>query len=378
MWNRDHLITEELKVGGSSPSLTTLVFAICLLAALHLMSCIEWTTNGQGQLQSVGVPGIPVWQNQTLAEQRRSLAVSPSSVVDAEAANLPAFPSDAAWLAEINGWRSRAGARPIGENSRLSQGATEHAEYLVRSGPKTTFAFVDYMHALGGAMHTEDRNSPYFTDEGYQAARTGNVAFKYGAANVVDDLVEAPFHRLSILAPWMRVAGYGDYGDCPIHAATLVIRGATPVGLTEGVLFPPDNGTVNGRMSDHEWPNPLAGCPGYSFPVGTPITVQMGAFVKVQLESYAIEDETESREVEACGFDAITYPIELGRLILVNYGAVVVIPRNALTPGHTYRVSIRTHRHAETWSFRVFRGTLPVRSAESPNHNKPVPRVLRA
>jgi len=342
------------------------------------MSCIEWTTNPQGQLQSVGVPGVPLWQSQSLAEQKRlasegSLGASPGSVVDAQADKLAVVQSEADWLAEVNRWRTEAGVQPIGENVGLSLGATEHARYLqsmlviyracslfteharylVKNGPKAASVFISYTQTIDGAAHTEDEDNPDYTHEGYEAARTGEVGFECNPTKLVDGLVEAPFHRLSILAPWMRVAGYGDYGRCPVHAATLVLRGSTPVGLTKAVLFPPDNGMVDGVMRNSEWPNPLAACPGYSFPVGTPITVQMGAFVKVQLESSAIQDETDGRQVEECGFDASTYPLEYGRRVLTNYGAIVVIPRNPLTPGHTYRINVRTHRHAETWNFHV-------------------------
>ena len=123
--------------------------------------------------------------------------------------------------------------------------------------------------------------------------------------------------------------------------------------MTPAIEFPPNNATVPGKMSDAEWPNPLAACPGYDLPIGTPVTLQMGAFVKVQLESYEIVDETAGHEIETCGFDASTYTQANGRGVLMNYGAVVIIPRKPLTPGHTYQVTVRTHRHVKTWNFRV-------------------------
>jgi hypothetical protein len=158
---------------------------------------------------------------------------------------------------------------------------------------------------------------------------------------------------MSILAPWMRAGGYGDYGRCPMHAATLVMRGSTPVGLWRVVLFPPDKSTVVGKMCNPEWPSPLAACPGYALPVGTLITVQLGAFVKVLLNYYAIEDESTGREVGACGFDTASYALDWGRRILVNYGAIVVVPRKPLVPGHTYRLTVQTRHQDFAWEFRV-------------------------
>jgi len=340
------------------------------LALLGLASCIpiEWSTNSQGQLQSVGLPGVPVWQTQTLAEQKRlaaegTLAAQPGSEVDPEAAKLTSTYSDADWLAEINRWREEAGVPPVGENVGLSTGAAEHAQYLVKSGPKSAEQFSAYVQAIDGAAHTENSDSPYYTQAGHEAAHTGDVAFDRDPKADVRGLVEAPFHRLSILAPWVRVAGYGDYGTWPMRAATLVLRGSTPVGLTKPVFFPPDGSTVTGMMKASEWPNPLDACPGYAFPVGTPITVQTGAFIKVSLESYSVQDESTGQAVETCGFDAMSYPVSWGKKGLSSYGAVVLIPRQPLTKGHQYRVNVKTHQHEYTWSFRVRGNNSSLRSA---------------
>jgi len=32
------------------------------LALSSLTSCVEWTTDRQGNLRSIGLPGVPVWQ----------------------------------------------------------------------------------------------------------------------------------------------------------------------------------------------------------------------------------------------------------------------------------------------------------------------------
>src|SRR5208282_6108494 len=90
------------------------VIGVGLAVALNLASCIEWGTNSQGQLQSIGLPGLPVWQSQTLTDQNRQasegiLAASPGTELDPKAANLASSPSQADWLVEVNRWRMAAG-----------------------------------------------------------------------------------------------------------------------------------------------------------------------------------------------------------------------------------------------------------------------------
>jgi hypothetical protein len=39
--------------------------AVLLMGLLGLAGCVEWTQDSQGHLQSVGLPGVPVWQSST-------------------------------------------------------------------------------------------------------------------------------------------------------------------------------------------------------------------------------------------------------------------------------------------------------------------------
>jgi hypothetical protein len=41
----------------------SLAFAGLLLCITGLAGCFEWTQDSQGNLQSVGLPGVPVWQS---------------------------------------------------------------------------------------------------------------------------------------------------------------------------------------------------------------------------------------------------------------------------------------------------------------------------
>jgi len=346
-----------------------------LLAIFHLTACVQYSIDRQGNMQSIGLPGLPVWQTQTLAEQKRlaaegDLVASPGSMIDPTATRFVAIASDATWLAQVNRWRSAARVDPIGENSWLSLGSTQHAQYLVKNGPSDTAAFRRYTQTLGANAHTEEFGNLYWTGEGNEAGQHGGIGWDKDSAADIDGLLIAPFHRLPILSPWAKVGGYGDSGRWPKRAGVLVLRGATPVGIIKPVFFPPDGATMlTGAMINSEFPNPLEACPGYAFPVGLPITVQVGTSVRVRLESYSLEDETTHRKVETCGFDAETYPDVYGQKVLSSYGAIVLIPRKPLASDHEYRVSVNNHRSTYNWTFRIEQ-TTPTLSQAPQEYNR--------
>jgi hypothetical protein len=190
-------------------------------------------------------------------------------------------------------------------------------------------------------------------------------------------LLVAPFHRLSLLAPWATAAGYGAFGDYPRRAAALALWGILPKdsGGIGQVEFPPDGSTLAiAAMNNSEWPSPFTSCPGYGPPVGLPITLQMGSpgnvlpdglaislqmGSAVKLESFSLRDVTKDDTVEACAFDAFTYTNPdavvqaYGINILRLYRAVVLIPRGPLRPGHRYAVGIKTVGRAVNWTFGI-------------------------
>jgi hypothetical protein len=242
---------------------------------------------------------------------------------------------------------------------------------LVENGPLDTDAFRRYSQTLGANAHTETFGNRYWTGEGNEAGEHGGIAWDKDSIADIDGLLIAPFHRLPILAPWAKVGGYGDYGRWPKRAGVLVLRGATPVGVIKPVFFPPEGATMpTGAMVNSEFPDPLAACPGYSFPVGLPITVQLGPSVRARLESYSLEDETTQREVETCGFDAQTYPDTYGQKVLSNYGAIVLVPRKPLASDHEFRVNVESHRYTHTWTFRTEQTTRTVNRAPEENNQK--------
>lgn len=273
------------------------------------------------------------------------------------------------WLQELNRWREIAGVAPSVANSALSHGSERHAQYLVNQGPAGIAAFRTYDRTIGAGAHIETEGARWYTAEGAEAAQGGRLtANVIQCADVawegineradIDQLLLAPFHRFSLLAPWGVVAGYGSHGEYPRRVAALALRG--PIDREEETIveFPADRSEIPwNAMVGSEWPNPLAVCPGYAAPVGVPITVQNGE--QLDLKSYSLRDEDDGKQLAACAFDASTYsdadPAQArrGRDLLAAYGAIVLIPRRPLRAGDHYRVAINAYQGDFAWSFGV-------------------------
>jgi len=324
--------------------------------------CIAWTEDSKGNLQSVGLPGVPVWKAQQPSPQA-PLAAGASSV-----AELTADGGGAPWLDELNRWRQAAGLQPVGENLELSDGSREHALYLLDNAGEGGASVVRAGMALGGGAHSESPGSPGFTEAGAQAAgggrhvegvlQTATIALgEKGQKADIDSLLIVPFHRLSLLAPWAEVAGYGKEGKYPQRVAALALRGRQGRDANVVVKFPPDQSKMPfGAIHASEWPNPLAACPGYQLPVGLPISLQV--VQPANIASYSITDLTSGQQLDACAFDRLTYenpdPTQqaAARHALSSAKAIVVIPRYPPEPGHRYQVTIQAGMQYQ-WTFGV-------------------------
>ena len=137
-------------------------------------------------------------------------------------------------------------------------------------------------------------------------SQSNDVAWGRDPINDLDGLFyDAPFHRLSLLAPWATVAGYGTYGDYPKRVGTMALRGEGGIG-SPLIIFPTDGSTVPvGKIESFEAPDPLSSCPGYKVPIGLPITLQLGSGYRGRMQSYSITGPT--GVVETCAFDWLTY-----------------------------------------------------------------------
>jgi len=293
---------------------------------------------------------------------------APPTPVQSPAAEAPDN-SSPAWLKHLNEFRAAVGLTPVNSDSRLSDGDRKHATYILKN-----FAPELATGGLGAEAHTEDPSRPYYTPEGAEAARTSNVGGRGSTRGrapdpegwALDGWMAGPFHRLSLLSPLLHDVGFGSACDEHSCVALLnVLGGSDPLPsvaepLAHPILYPPDGGTVPVDMAalDTEWPTPVSGCDGYAFPVGLPITVQLGPMVDAELDSFSFSRE-DGAELAACGFDANSYrnPVEDDRRRVVSglrsQGAVVIVPRQPLEPGARYDALVTVNGSDYKWSFGV-------------------------
>ena len=283
-------------------------------------------------------------------------SIAPDSAGESDPENKVA-PSEPAWLARVNYYRTLAKLSPVTEEPTLSDGDLKHARYMIENYLESAKNGAE----LGGAAHHEDTSKPWYTPEGFAAAQSSDLSYgctPFKAQDEIDGWISGPFHRLSIMNPGLRSAGFGSYTRENCWAAALDVHlVAESQPLSQPVAFPPDGATVSLLFAKGEWPDPLTSCPGYTAPTGLPVTIAFGSGVDVRLSAHSLTQN--GRPIEYCAFDATTYTNpdsfaeDWGRHVLKGFGAAVLIPREPLTPGATYAVSTTVGAETYAWSFAV-------------------------
>ncbi|HEY2524721.1 MAG TPA: FHA domain-containing protein [Candidatus Binataceae bacterium] len=305
-------------------------------------------------------------------------AVAPGTPADAPGAAAPP-----AWLARLNHYRVLERLAPVDEHPALSEADAMHARYLVK-----TYAEGIRHSSLGGEAHEENSSSPWYTDAGAKAGKSSDVSYWQAAKGLppgatpsdspdspaemlwgsegwsIDGWAGIPFHRLSLINPYLQRSGFGRYCEASVCAAgldTLSDRKRQPqypVPFPHPLEFPPSGATIGILSLDSEWPDPLTGCPGYVRPAGLAITLEVGANVDAKLGAYRLVREGASPAgLEACGFDASSYvnpepgAQQRARDLMRAFGAVVLIPRVPLEKGATYTVAMTVNGEEYRWSF---------------------------
>ncbi len=120
-----------------------------------------------------------------------------------------------------------------------------------------------------------------------------------------------------------------------------------------------------------ETPDPLSACPSFTTPSGPPIIVQFGSgFTSVNITAHTFQQG--ATNVEHCIYTETSYTNPnpqhqaLGRSFLSSRDATVIIPRNPLTPGASYTVSLTANGQSYTWSFGALPGYFIAPPEEQP------------
>jgi uncharacterized protein YkwD len=262
------------------------------------------------------------------------------------------------WLGRINFYRSGLGLDPIRDDSQSSAGAMAHARYLLLNFGED----IRSAKPMGAEAYEEKPGNSGYSANGAAAAPNLQLAWgcsSYAADLQIDHWIEGPFHRLAMLDPFSRRAGFGEASGDGCRVATLRLP-PPPEEVkpyARAVEFPPDGAAVALDWTGPEAPDPLESCPGYERPVGLPVTLQIGGLVDTKLSTHSLTED--GKPIEHCAFDARSYrnqnatAQEYGRWNLRNAGAVVIVPRAPLQPGSRYSVSITARGQTYAWSFTV-------------------------
>ena len=272
------------------------------------------------------------------------------------------------WLSIVNLYRTLLKLQPVEEDPALSQGCRDHAKYLVTNYGSTLAAGVN----IGSLMHTEDESKPGYTPDGIKAARGSDVMFqpprKFTDAQrltrAIESWIAGPFHRPSLVNPDLRQVGFGEYCDERLCAASLDWRSDLEAPLPGGhpyptpVQVPPDGATVKPSGFGGEWPSPISSCPGYPGNASA-ITIQVGINMAAKVTDASLTQTTGAAagtRVGTCPYDFQTYTNPdpgtqaHGRAVLQAFGEAVMMVRDPLSSGQTYRVDMTVNGKPYTWT----------------------------
>jgi len=284
-------------------------------------------------------------------------APAPSSPEPPRTSRVAALPSPP-WLKRINFYRDGLGLEPISDSTQLSAGAAAHARYLLLNFGED----MRYAKPMSGDAYGEERGKRGYSTIGAAAAPSLQLAWgcsSYDATQQIDRWIEGPFHRFAVFDPDIAEVGYGEAGSdgCWVAALRLPQPPEDQRPYPRAIEFPPDRANVALDWIGLEAPDPLESCPGYSRPVGLPITLQLGRLVDTKLTAHSLTED--GKPIESCAFDADSYrnhihsSQQFGHWDLRDAGAVVIVPRAPLQPGARYSVSITADGKPYPWSFKV-------------------------
>ncbi len=297
-------------------------------------------------------------------------------------------------LSRWNYYRESAGLRPVAADPKLSEAARSHSKYLVKNHIEGADAFIENGTIHDGVanpgVRAESPGNPWYSEAGQKAAETAYVirmrAIAADGAPIVDAMISRGFNAVVMLDPQITAIGYGQYCDesgCVVtisskwgltHEQFLSLYDVSRFGwnpalgempftrarLRRPIYFPSPSTPAAASFDGASAPNPQTSC-GYTGISGPPIVFALGAPASggndVLVSGESISDG--GVQIDSCAFDATSYrnpdgyQQRIARWLLHQYGAVMILPRKPLKPGHMYTASITADGTAYEWKFTV-------------------------
>jgi putative cell wall-binding protein len=268
--------------------------------------------------------------------------------------------ADPAWLVHLNSLRALGKLPPVAENSTWSNGCWLHARYMAEN------------NWIG---HSEDPSNVWYSTEGDSAAGSSNCALGVGGTAAIDMWMKGPFHAVGIIDPELLSTGFGSYQAASGRSAAALDvirgRGAAPASVTYPIMWPAE-GEAHPATSynGNEWPDPLSGS-GWTAPSGPPVFLLVGSgggIPSVSASSLMHEGQPLQHRVltETTYTNSDSGSQSLGRAILGQRDAIVVMPRYPLVAGEEYTVSVTDRGTTHTWSFFAVTAPPPGRVDPTP------------
>ena len=249
-------------------------------------------------------------------------------------------------LDRINQYRNLLGLNPLQRKPELSLSAQAHSNYMNRNrvaGHGETDAYPGFTGA-----------TPLLRAELFGFAGMVGEGIDYGAPGplAVDRLMDAPYHRLSIVNPLFKYAGAGFSGEFTV----INFGGPHGSGGSGPMLYPyPDQQDAKIAWYNAETPNPLAHFGQGRGIFGYPVSLSLH-------DPYSREFRTLSAVLyDSQGHTVPCYIVD-STLEREQKNHLFLIPASPLTLSTTYRVAVRGEILSEdgqirpldkSWSFRT-------------------------
>ena len=257
-------------------------------------------------------------------------------------------------LDRLNQVRAELGLPAIKSDPGLEEAAEAHSYYFLFNYGQPQ------LQGLG--IHSEDPALPGFVGAngllrarhfGYPGVRGSEVInHVYTPEAAIQIWLDSVFHRYPMLSPETRAGGYGE-AQLGILSVSVYDFGLTDPGRSDAVVYPAaGQHDVPAAFTGNEVPDPVP--PGGSYPVGYPLTLQVGSADVLEVATSKLQGPD--------GQDVPSY------VLLPNQGVGpgewALLAKQPLQPGKTYSVEVSGKLNGDSWTKKwQFTVTSPIAGA---------------